>query len=138
LKSGYWQAVLHLDGKEKTVFSTVMLWELMDMSSGLCNAPATFELLMETILRGSHESCLVYLNVMIGCTFQEHLHNIWKVFQRLCVARPKLIPEKCHLFQMEIRCIEYTVSPEGITTETVKLRAVQGLPTLKNKHEIRS
>jgi hypothetical protein len=37
LKSGYWQAALHPDNKEKTAFST---------------GQATFERLMESVLRG--------------------------------------------------------------------------------------
>ncbi|GBN22772.1 Retrovirus-related Pol polyprotein from transposon 297 [Araneus ventricosus] len=49
------------------------------MPFGLCNAPATFERLMETVLRGlTSEACLVYLDdiIIVGRTFQEHLNNI--------------------------------------------------------------
>ncbi|GBN65899.1 Transposon Ty3-G Gag-Pol polyprotein [Araneus ventricosus] len=49
------------------------------MPFGLCNAPATFERLMETVLRGlSSEACLVYLDhiIIVGRTFEEHLNNL--------------------------------------------------------------
>lgn len=45
--------MLHPCDKEKTAFSTgTGLWQLNAMTSGLCNAPAMFERLMETILCG--------------------------------------------------------------------------------------
>ncbi|GBL75299.1 Retrovirus-related Pol polyprotein from transposon 297 [Araneus ventricosus] len=64
----------------------------------LCNTPATFERLMETVLHGlSSEACLVYLDdiIIVGRTFEEHLNNPRKVFQRLQKANLKLSPKKC-------------------------------------------
>jgi hypothetical protein len=107
LKSGYWQVDVHLDDKEKTEFSTGQgLWQFTVMHFGLGNAPATFERLMETVLRGlTFESCLVYLDdvIVIGSTFEEHLLNLRKVFERFRDARLKLNPEKCHLLQREVK-----------------------------------
>jgi hypothetical protein len=54
------------------------------MPFGFCNAPATFERLMETVLQGfTYNSCPVYLDdvIVIGRTFQDHLLNLRKVFQ---------------------------------------------------------
>jgi hypothetical protein len=86
LKSSYWQVDVHLDDKERTAFLTGQgLWQLTLMPFGLCNAPATFERLMETVLRGlTYKSCLMYLDdvTVIGHTFQEHLLNFQKVFER--------------------------------------------------------
>jgi hypothetical protein len=85
---------------------TVMLF-------GHCNAPATFERLMETVLRGpTYESCLVYLEdvIVIGCTFQEHLHNLQNMFQLF---------RESHLLWY----LGHTVLPEGATTLPEKLKA---------------
>jgi hypothetical protein len=109
------------------------------MHFGLCNAPATFERLMETVLRGlTYDSCLVYLDdvIVIGRTFPEHLRNLKKLFERLREARIKLNPDKFHLLQKEVRYLGHIVSPEGISTDPEKLKAVQEWPTPKNKHEI--
>jgi hypothetical protein len=67
VKSGYWQVDVHPDDKEKTAFSTGQgLWQFTVMAFGLCNVPATFERLMETVLRGlTYDSCLVYLDDVI-------------------------------------------------------------------------
>jgi hypothetical protein len=52
LKSRYWQVDLHPDNKEKAAFSTGQgLWPFTIMPFGFCNAPATFERLMETVFK---------------------------------------------------------------------------------------
>jgi hypothetical protein len=55
---------------------------------------------METVLRGvPYDSCLLYLDdmIVIGRTFQEHLLNLWRVFQRFQEACLKLNPVKFKL-----------------------------------------
>lgn len=47
----------------------------MVMFFGLCSAAVTFEQLIE----GPYELCLIYLDDVIGHTFQEHLINLQKV-----------------------------------------------------------
>ena len=80
LKSGYWQVALHPEDKEKTAFSTGQgLCQFTVMPFGLCNAPATFERLMESVLRGlTHEASLVYLDdvIVVGHKFHEQLDNL--------------------------------------------------------------
>ncbi|GBO01261.1 Retrovirus-related Pol polyprotein from transposon 17.6 [Araneus ventricosus] len=84
--------------EKKTAFTTGQgLWQFKVMPFGLCDAPAAFERLMETVLRElSSEACLVYLDdiIIIGRTFQEHLNNLCKVFKRLQKANLKLRPKK--------------------------------------------
>ncbi|GBM14110.1 Retrovirus-related Pol polyprotein from transposon 17.6 [Araneus ventricosus] len=87
LKSGYWQVEIRPEEREKIAFTTVQrLWKVKSMLFGFSNAPATFERLMETVLRElTSEACLVYLDdiIIVGRTFEEHLNNLRKVFQRL-------------------------------------------------------
>ena len=87
LKSGYWQVELDAQDKEKTAFTTNRgLWQFRVMPFGLCNAPATFERLMEQVLSGLPLTvCLVYLDDILvpGRTFREELANLRQVFQRL-------------------------------------------------------
>ena len=49
------------------------------MPFGLCNAPATFQGLMDLVLAGLQFS----VSRIIGKRFDEHLHNLSLVFDRL-------------------------------------------------------
>ena len=53
LASGYWQVGMHPDDQHKTAFASHRgLFEFKVLPFGLCNAPATFERLMEFALAG--------------------------------------------------------------------------------------
>ena len=65
------------------------------MPFGLCNATATFQRLMESVLaRVVREKCLIYLDDILemGSTFQQHLDNLRVVFACLSDAGLKLKP----------------------------------------------
>ena len=68
LTSGYWQVDMSADAKRKAAFVTHEgLYQFQVMPFGLCNAPATFEILMDRVLCGMHWSrCLVYLDDVIS------------------------------------------------------------------------
>ena len=92
--SGYWQVSMSEDSQEKIAFKThIGLYELRVMPFGHCNAPATFQRVMESILTGLvEEKCIVYLDdfLIIGRTYKEHLDNLREVFTRLANAGLKL------------------------------------------------
>jgi hypothetical protein len=60
------------------------------------------------------------------------------VFQRLREAHLKVNPEKCQLFQKEVRYLGHIVPPEGVITDREKLEAVKNWPTPTDKHHLRS
>ncbi|GBM96236.1 Retrovirus-related Pol polyprotein from transposon 297 [Araneus ventricosus] len=142
LKSGYWQVEIRPEDREKTAFTIGQgLRQFKVMPFGLCNAPATFERLMETVLRGlSSEACLVYLDdiIIVGRTFEEHLNNLRKVFQRLQKANLKLNPKKCRFFQKEVAYLGHVISGEGVKTDPEKIKAVVDWPRPDKIHDLRS
>ena len=80
LASGYWQVEVDPSDREKTAFVTPFgLHQFRVMPFGLCNAPATFQRLMEQVLTGLHWStCLVYLDdiIVFSRTVAEHLGQL--------------------------------------------------------------
>ena len=119
--------------KEKTAFSIGSgLWQFTVMPFGLCNAPATFERLMEQVLSGlPHSTALVYLDDVLvpARTFADQISNLQQVFQRFRQAHLKLSPKKCSLFQKEVKYLGHIVSSKGIATDPEKVEAVQSWPT---------
>ncbi|GBM06189.1 Transposon Ty3-I Gag-Pol polyprotein, partial [Araneus ventricosus] len=85
LKSGYWQIEVDDKDREKTAFVTSDgLYEFKVMPFGLCNAPATFERMMDTVLRGlKWNICLCYLDdiIVYAPNFQEHKRRLRKVLK---------------------------------------------------------
>ncbi|GFW60783.1 retrovirus-related Pol polyprotein from transposon 412 [Trichonephila clavipes] len=142
LKSGYWQVEIHPEDREKTAFTSGQgLWQFKVMPFGLCNAPATFERLMETVLKGlTFEACLIYLDDVIigGRTFEEHLQNIRKVLSKLSDANLKLNPSKCKFFQKEVNYLRHIISAEGVRTDPEKVSAVKNWKRPENLRELRS
>ena len=90
----YCQVEIEPEDKPKTVIVTKRgLYQFKVMPFGLCNAPATFERLMETLLSGLQwDICLIYLDdiIVIAKSFNEMLQNLETVFQRLSSAGLKI------------------------------------------------
>ena len=102
------------------------------MPFGLCNAPATFQHLMESVLNGlTRDICVVYLDdiLVVGKTFKEHLANLTKVFRRIREARLKLKPAKCHVVRKEVKYLGCLISPSGTAAGPKKIDAVKNYPT---------
>lgn len=73
--------------RPKIVFCTTEgLFEFKVMLFGLCNAPATFQRLMDLALAGLQwYHCLIYIDdvVILGTNFEKHLQHLQQVFDRL-------------------------------------------------------
>ena len=106
LASGYWQVGVDPADREKTAFATPDgLYQFRVMPFRLCNAPGTFQRLMEHVLRGLHWcTCLVYLDdiIIFSKTIQDHLTRLAEVLTRLRSAGLKLKPSKCHLLRESV------------------------------------
>ena len=140
LISGYWQVEMSKEAQEKTAFSTPEgLFEFKVLPFGLCNAPATFQRLMDLVLSGLQWSaCLVYMDdiIVYGSTFSAHLHNLAAVFARLRQAGLKLQPQKCFLLQKEVNYLGHVVSEQGVSPDPLKTEKVAKWPTPKSVQEV--
>ena len=140
LLSGYWQVEVAERDQPKTAFCTTEgLFEFKVMPFGLCNAPATFQRLMDLVLAGLQWShCLVYLDdvIVLGKTFTEHLENLRTVFARLREAGLKLKPTKCAFLQPRVQYLGHIVSRDGVIPDPAKVEKVAKWPTPTTTKEV--
>ena len=132
LASGYWHVSLSPEARCKTAFATHSgLFQFRVMPFGLCNAPATFERLMDRVLQGLRWSrCLVYLDDIIsfGTTFGDSLDNLMLIFERLRSYGLQLKSTKCHLFQSSVPFLGHVVGRDGLQCDPRKIEDVKSWP----------
>ena len=142
LASGYWQIAMEKTSKEKTAFTThVGLYEFEVIPFGLCNAPATFQRLMENVLYSLiGKSCLVYLDdvLVLGRTLEEHAEHLEAVLSKIRAAGLKLKPSKCNLARKEVEYLGYFVSAKGVATDPKKVTAIKAFPVPLDVKSLRS
>ena len=117
------------DAKQATAFSTGSgLWQFKHMPFGLCNAPATFQKLMNMVLAGfGIERVMTYLDdiLVISQTFEEHLRTLAEVLRCLQKHGLKIKPQKCQLFQSEVEFLGHVVTSEGLAPLSRNIKAIQ-------------
>ena len=136
-KSGYWQVEMAPEDCEKTAFCTQEgLFEFNVIPFGLCNAPATFQRLMDCVLAGLQwSSCLVYIDdvIIIGRSFDEHLLHIQQVLDRLKSARLKI---QRHFLQRKVNFLGHIVSSKGVSPDPSKTSKIKEWPIPKSVQEV--
>uniref|UniRef100_A0AAQ4RI62 Gypsy retrotransposon integrase-like protein 1 n=1 Tax=Gasterosteus aculeatus aculeatus TaxID=481459 RepID=A0AAQ4RI62_GASAC len=142
LRSGYWQVPLAEEARPKTAFCTGKgLWQFKVLCFGLCNAPATFERLMERVLAGvPHTECLVYLDDILahGSSFDSAMAALRRVMERIKGAGLKLHPDKCRLLCRELTFLGHRIGSEGIGTVEEKVRVIREWPSPTDQRGLKS
>ena len=133
LLAGYWQVPLDDDAREKSAFVTRGgLWRWKVLPFGLTSAPASFERLMEHVLRGLQwKTLLLYLDdvIVFSNGFDSHIERLEEILCRFREANLKLKPSKCELFQTSVAFLGHIVSKDGVATDPKKVEAIRQWPT---------
>ncbi|UYV76014.1 hypothetical protein LAZ67_13002151 [Cordylochernes scorpioides] len=142
LRTGYWQIEIDEEDREKTAFITPDgLYEFRVMPFGLCNAPATFERMMDKLLAGLKWTiCLCYLDdiIVYATSFKEHIERLGKVLRCIQQAGLCINHEKCRFGSREIKVLGHLVTESGIRPDPDKIEAITNFPTPKTTTEVRS
>ncbi|KAK4685054.1 putative transposase, partial [Tremellales sp. Uapishka_1] len=124
----------------KTAFRTRYgLFEYLVMPFGLTNAPASFQYLINDVLRDFLDIfVIVYLDdiLIFSNTREEHVNHVNQVLQRLKDNSLWANAEKCRFFQHEVDFLGYLVSDTGIRMDPKKISAVTDWPIPKSVHDI--
>ena len=142
LKSGFWQVKMAKDSQQYTAFTvgSMGVYEFLRMPYRLCNAPATFQRLMQNCLGELNLTyALIYLDdvIVFSWTEEEHLHHLRVVFGRFLEHGLKLKPSKCHFLQDEIMFLGHEISADGMRPGTANLKAIAEMAPPKTYTEIR-
>ena len=111
------------------------------MPFGLCNAPATFQRMMNTILRdGLDRFVLVFLDdiLIYSRTIEEHEQHIRAVLDRLRAEKFFGRIKKCDFYQTEVEYLGFDVGAYGVKPSLSKVRAVAEWPTPTSVKDVRS
>ena len=142
ITSAYNQIPVRKEDIPKTAFVTKYgLFEYTTMPFGLCNAPATFQRVIELALSGLQwVSCLIlYLDdiIVFSHTMSENIEKLAGVFECLRKAGLKLKPEKCKLLRTEVTFLGHLISDKGIQPDPSNVEKVTSWPTPTNLTQVR-
>ena len=141
LTQGYYQVRVHKDSREKTAFNTREgKFEYLAMPFGLCNAPATFQGLMNRILRQFiAKFVIVYLDdiVIYSETEEDHLRHIRQVFEVLRANELYARPSKCEFLVKKLEFCGHIVGNGEIRPLVSKIDIIKNWPTPTTIHELR-
>ncbi len=139
LAAGYWQIPMHRSDIEKTAFVTPFgLYEYMVMPFGLKTAPATFQRMMDRVLRGISNT-MVYLDdiLVYAESFSELNVRLSQVLERLSQHNLKARAKKCFIGLTEIDYLGFKVGKLGIRADENKVEAIRKLAAPTNLRGLR-
>ena len=135
MNSGFWQVPMAKESKQYTAFTlgSMGLYECKSMSFGLCNAPPTFQRLMQNCLGELNLTyCFIYLDdvIVFSDMPDEYLRRMHVVFDHLRKHGLKLKPSKCEVFKSEINYLPHHVSQKGVLPLKKNLESIAQCPPL--------
>jgi hypothetical protein len=139
LLSGFYQVEVHPDDRAKTAFSTEFgHWEFVRMPFGLCNAPATFQRLMDVVLNEVRGFARCYIDdlIIFSHSVDQHMEHLSKVFDLLLKAGLIVKPSKCKFLRTTVRFLGHQVSAGVVAPDPDKTEAIKSWPTPSNRHDL--
>ncbi len=129
------------DAKPKTAFSTPSgHWQNRVLPFGLPGAPATFQRLMDVLLRPHQAYAAAYLDDVIvhSESWEEHLERLRRVLMELRRAGLTANPRKCHLALFEARYLGFQVGRGIVKPQEKKVTAILSVPRPSTKRQVRA
>ncbi len=140
---GAYNLVRIAKGEEwKTAFRTRYgHYEYQVMPFGLTNAPASFQALVNDVLRPYLDDfVVVYLDdiLVYSKDLESHIEHVKKVLRRLQDAQLFVKLEKCQFHVQEVEFLGYILSNEGISMDPKKVEAITSWPIPISTHGVMS
>jgi len=142
LKNGYY-AIRRAEGEEwKTAFkSRYGLYEYTVMPIGLCNAPSTFQSMINDVFRDMLDvRVIAYIDdiLIYTETVAEHVALVRRVMERLRKARLCVSIKKSSFHQREVEFLGYKISDRGISMTSTKVEEIRAWSTPEKVVDVQS
>jgi len=125
LTAGYQQVRMHSPDIPKIAFQTHNgHYEYLVMPFGLCNAPSTFQALMNEIFWPLLcKSVLVFFNdiLVYSSSWSEHIQHVSEVFSLLQQHKLVVKYKKCEFGQKELEYLGHMISGDGVKVDRTKI-----------------
>ena len=128
LMSGYHQILITDEDRPKTALMTPSgSYQFKVLAFGLTNAPATFQAVMNDVLRGL-TNCVVYMDDILihSATAEEHAGHLYAVLDHLRTHRFFCKLSKCAFLKPELKYLGHVLSRDGLKVDPDKVAVVQG------------
>jgi hypothetical protein len=140
LARGYNQIRMEENSIPKTAFKTSRgLFESLVMPFGLTNAPATFQALMNHILKPYiNNFATVYLDdiLIFSNSLEEHENHVRIIVETLQDHKLIANPEKCTFFTQEVEYLGHIIEPGAIKMDPSKVESILNWPILGSVHDV--
>jgi hypothetical protein len=132
LRSGYHQVRMHTDDIAKTAFRTHHgHYEFLVMPFGLSNAPATFQAMMNDVLRPYlRKFVLVFFDdiLIYSASWAEHLRHVGIALETLQAHHLHLKRSKCSFGATSVSYLGHVISEGGVAMDADKVATVASWP----------
>jgi len=141
LRSGYHQVRMRPEDVHKTAFRTHDgLYEFLVMPFGLCNAPATFQALMNDVLRPFlRRFVLVFFDdiLIYSSSWADHLRHVRAVLSVLQQHQLFVKQSKCAFAVASVAYLGHVISADGVAMDPAKVEAVRDWPQPRSVRAVR-
>ena len=140
LSEAFWLIPIREGDIEKAAFTSKYgLWEFLSMPFELCNASATQQQFIETVLSGLvWQCCFAYIDDILcySSMFEQHLADLTKIFQRLKDNDLMLQPAKCSFCKPNFEILGFIATKDGLKPNLKKVEAIQNYPLPTTPKEV--
>ena len=122
--SGYWQIKLTERAKQLAAFiCSKGLFTYNYMPFGLCNAGATFQRIIEKIIKNLNNSSAYIDDILtFSQQFDQHLEHLKQLFECLKEANVKVKTSKCKIACDSLMFLGYKISTEVMTIDESRIK----------------